>query len=199
MAETWAPTCSYLDLAQREDPIKYQCISAEFPNSDEVSELYNIVRKQMIHGPCGPLNRISPCMKEGRCTKDFPKKLRRETQFGEDGYPKYRRKSPDDGGFTATIRQGNQREITVDNKWVISYSPLLCKSFNAHINVEYCNSIKSIKYVCSTSTKKLTRLYSHSYPVTEMRYQTTCMDATYAVVRHSGEYSASQFMRDILL
>ena len=72
---------------------------------------------------------------------------------GEDGYPKYRRRSPDDGGFTATIRQGNQREITVDNKWVVSYSPLLCKAFNAHINVEYCNSIKSIKYVCKYINK----------------------------------------------
>ena len=65
-----------------------KCISGEFPNPDENPELYSIVGKQMIHGPCEPFNRNSPCMKDGRCTKEFPKKLMRETQSGEYGYPK---------------------------------------------------------------------------------------------------------------
>ncbi|GFU11292.1 ATP-dependent DNA helicase [Trichonephila clavipes] len=41
----------------------------------------------------------------------------------------------------------------VDNSWVESYSPLLCRIFKAHINVEYCNSVKSIKYICKYVTK----------------------------------------------
>ena len=49
----------------------------------------------------------------------FPKRLIRETQSGEDGYPKYRRRAPDDGGFSATIQRRNQGEITVDNQWVV--------------------------------------------------------------------------------
>lgn len=36
----------------------------------------------------------------------------------------------------------------IDNSWVVPYNPLLLKIFNAHINVEYCNSVKSIKYIC---------------------------------------------------
>jgi hypothetical protein len=35
----------------------------------------------------------------------------------------------------------------VDNRWVVPYNPYLCFQFNAHINVEYCASIKSIKYL----------------------------------------------------
>ncbi|GFQ69409.1 ATP-dependent DNA helicase [Trichonephila clavata] len=42
----------------------------------------------------------------------------------------------------------------VDNSWVVPYSPLICRIFKAHINVEYCNSVKSIKYVCKYVTKR---------------------------------------------
>lgn len=31
---------------------------------------------------------------------------------------------------------------------IVPYSPVLTKPFNAHINVAYCSSVKSIKYVC---------------------------------------------------
>ncbi|GFW69060.1 helitron_like_N domain-containing protein [Trichonephila clavipes] len=30
----------------------------------------------------------------------------------------------------------------------VPYSPLLSKTYNAHINVEFCSSVKSIKYIC---------------------------------------------------
>ncbi|GBM08936.1 hypothetical protein AVEN_57476-1 [Araneus ventricosus] len=37
--------------------------------------------------------------------------------------------------------------VVIDNRWIIPYSPLLLKMFDAHINVECCNSVKSIKYI----------------------------------------------------
>ena len=144
-----------------------KCISAEFPNADEDPELYNIVRKQMVHGPCGTLNRNSPWLKYGkdREVKEFPKKLMRETHSGEDGYPKYRRRSPDDGGFTATIRQGNPRSLLTTNGWSATFlcftNPLM------HISTWNIATQSSPSNMCaSTSTKELTRLYSHSSPVT---------------------------------
>ncbi|VDO47789.1 unnamed protein product [Onchocerca flexuosa] len=44
-------------------------------------------------------------------------------------------------------------DIEVDNRWVVPYSPLLLKAFKAHTNVEYCNSVKSIKYICKYVNK----------------------------------------------
>jgi hypothetical protein len=35
----------------------------------------------------------------------------------------------------------------------VPFSPLLSKMFQAHISVEYCNSVKSIKYVCKYANK----------------------------------------------
>ena len=37
--------------------------------------------------------------------------------------------------------------VDIDTRWVVPYSPLLCKTFKAHINVELCSSVKSIKYI----------------------------------------------------
>ena len=40
------------------------------------------------------------------------------------------------------------KEIQIDNRWVVPYCPVLSKICNAHFNVEMCNSVKSIKYIC---------------------------------------------------
>lgn len=61
-------------------------ISAELPDPNEDSSLFAIVTKSMIHGPCGPLNRNSPCLDEhGNCTKKFPRAFLDETISGVDG------------------------------------------------------------------------------------------------------------------
>lgn len=122
-------------------------ISAEIPNEHHDPILYEIIRKHMIHGPCGQMNSSAPCMKDNVCTKRFPKLLVNETQSGLDGYPLYRRRSQKEGGYTTTIKC-NKIDVSIDNSWIVPYSPILCKIFKAHINVEYCHSVKSIKYIC---------------------------------------------------
>ena len=92
-------------------------------------------------------------MKEGKCTKKYPRNILNETITSENGYPLYRRRGPDNGGFTANIRIRGQTEFTVDNKWVVPYSKFLCKTFNAHINVVVCNSVRAIKYICKYINK----------------------------------------------
>ncbi|GFQ95331.1 helitron_like_N domain-containing protein [Trichonephila clavata] len=77
-----------------------------------------------------------------------------ETQTGDDGYPLYRRRKPGDGGDVAPGRALESGKLEdVDNSWVVPYSPLLCRIFKAHVNVKYCNSVKSIKYICKCVTK----------------------------------------------
>lgn len=122
-------------------------ISAELPDPNEDPILFEIIKKHMIHGPCGLYNKKSPCMKDGFCTKSYPKELICKTETGDDGYPKYRRRNQKDGGFTTNISM-KQLTVEIDNRWIVPYSPLLSKAFKAHINVEYCNSVKSIKYIC---------------------------------------------------
>ncbi|UYV62971.1 hypothetical protein LAZ67_2002684, partial [Cordylochernes scorpioides] len=128
-------------------------ISAEIPNPEEDPNLYEVVIKNMIHGPCGTFNINAPCMKNGKCSKNYPRDLISDTQTGFDGYPRYRRRAPENGGFKGKLKGRGNSEIEVDNKWVVPYSPLLSRMFKAHINVEYCHSVKSIKYICKYVNK----------------------------------------------
>ena len=121
-------------------------ISAEIPDKESDPGLYDVVTKTMMHGPCGRLNPKQSCMKDGRCTKNYPRSFLQETQSGHDGYPLYRRRSASSGGREANVYIRGQ-EFTFDNRWVVPYCPLLSSIFEAHINVEYCHSVKSIKYV----------------------------------------------------
>ena len=127
-------------------------ISVEIPNEETDPILFNIVKKNMIHGPCGYLNPKSPCMKDGRCTKGYPKNFIAETQCDRDGYPLYRRRKLGEGGFSFTLKLRGQ-EVVIGNSWVVPHCPLLSRLLNAHINVEYCHSVKSIKYICKYINK----------------------------------------------
>ena len=125
-------------------------ISAELPDPDLDPLLHRIVTKHMVHGPCGPLNWNCPCLDENkRCTKKYPRGFVRETITGRDGYPVYRRRSEEDSG--QVLRPPNRPEI--DNRWIVPYSPALLRMFDAHINVEYCSSVQSIKYICKYINK----------------------------------------------
>lgn len=56
------------------------------------------------------------------------------------------------GGKPITvIVKGN--DFVVDNSWVVPYSPLLSKTIKAHCDVEYCISVRSMKYMCKYITK----------------------------------------------
>ncbi|XP_078521565.1 uncharacterized protein LOC144790723 [Lissotriton helveticus] len=127
-------------------------ISAELPDPINDPKLFLIVKKNMIHGPCGEHNILSPCMKNGICTKKYPHPLINETETGVNGYPIYQRRNTEHGGHTVTMTVRGQ-EVTVNNQWVVPYSPLLCRTFNAHINIEYCQSVTAIKYICKYINK----------------------------------------------
>jgi len=127
-------------------------ICAEIPNPESDKKLYDTVSKNMIHGPCGALNSSSPCMRDGKCTKKFPKILIKDTQTNDKNYPSYRRRAPEDGGRTTIVKRASQ-DIEVNNSWVVPYTPLLSKIFNSHINVEYCNTVRAIKYICKYINK----------------------------------------------
>ena len=49
-----------------------RCISAEIPDVSTDPELHALVVAHMIHGPCGDLNPSAPCMRNGKCSKNYP-------------------------------------------------------------------------------------------------------------------------------
>ena len=105
----------------------------------------------MIHGPCGAINPKSPCMENGKCTKNFPKPFLKETIVStENSYATYRRRSPEDGG--RTVRHPKSGKM-IDNSWVVPYNPYLSIRYEAHINVECCSSPKATKYLFKYVTK----------------------------------------------
>ncbi|GBO04485.1 hypothetical protein AVEN_45612-1 [Araneus ventricosus] len=113
-------------------------VSAELPDPCTDLRLFQIVTKCMVHGPCGTININSPCMRDGQCCKSFPKQFKDDTEENVNGYPIYRRRA------TEPVQVG---KYSIDNRWVVPYNPWLLKKFNAHINVEVCASVKSVKYL----------------------------------------------------
>ena len=123
-------------------------ISAEIPDPEKNPKLYKIVTTNMIHGPCIGYNEDSPCIVKGNCSKGFPKTYRNETYYGNNGYPQYRRRPIGEGGLSFKKKIPKiRKDVVIDNRWVVPYNPYLCLKYNAHINVECCNSIKCIAYV----------------------------------------------------
>ena len=138
------PHAHMLFILRSEDKIRNssdidRIVCAEIPNKDTEPELFHTIRSSMVHGPCGVLNPNSICMVDGTCTKGYPKQFSDTTIENVNGYPSYRRR---DDGQTIVI---GQKEV--DNRWIVPYNPWLSKKFDAHINVEICSSVKSIKYL----------------------------------------------------
>ncbi|KAL2998223.1 hypothetical protein AAZX31_09G086000 [Glycine max] len=93
-------------------------ISTEIPNKDTHLELYELITKHMIHGPCGLPNMRAPCMVDGKYITFFPKNYQQATIVDQDGFPVYRTRN---NGHTV------QR--------------------NTHLNMEWCNQSTSSKYL----------------------------------------------------
>ena len=129
------------DPADIEDPEK----------AAEVQRLRDIVVTNMIHGPCGSENPSSPCMVNGKCSKNFPKDFQKQTSVDSDfNYALYRRRAPEDGGYQYVCPKTDK---IIDNRWVVPYCPFLSLRFNCHINVERCTSPKAAKYLYKYVTK----------------------------------------------
>ena len=114
-------------------------VSAEIPNPVSQQVLFDSVSKHMIHGPCGSFNPDAPCMKDGVCSKGFPKENCEETSLSEDAYPLYRHHP----NRQSVIKLG----IALGNEWIVPYNPYMTQKYDAHINVEICSRIGAVKYL----------------------------------------------------
>lgn len=120
-------------------------VSAEIPDPLTHPLAYETISKSMVHGPCGVLNPSAPCMKNGRCSKKYPFNFCNETiadstEFGTKLC--YRRRMMNE---RVLLRESGN--VTIDNRWIVPHNLFLAAKYNAHINVEICNQVNSIKYV----------------------------------------------------
>ena len=116
-------------------------IRAELPDArdPEQVELLPMLLSSQIHGPCGVRNPHAPCMQDGSCANEFPKEFQESTELHMDGYPKYRRREA-----SPRVVKG---EHVFDARDVVPYNPYLPKLFQCHLNVEYCGSVRAVKYL----------------------------------------------------
>ncbi|CAH2016680.1 unnamed protein product [Acanthoscelides obtectus] len=137
-------------------------ISAEFPDPITHPNLHELVKVHMLHGPCTAARCLDD---EGHCSKQFPKSLREDTLYNSSGYPLYKRRP-----IEVPIHIGRR---TVDNGWVVPYNAYLLEKYEAHINVEACSSIKSVKYLFKYIYKGFDRAQIVVRTVEEQDGQTT--------------------------
>ena len=114
-------------------------LSAEFPDEDEEPELLEYVKKFMVHTPCGAQNPNAPCMRDGKCSKGFPKPFRDQTTVNEDSYANLRRRN--------TGKKYQVGDHEVDNQWIVPYPRFWLWVFRCHINMECLLSVKALKYI----------------------------------------------------
>ncbi|VDO21630.1 unnamed protein product [Heligmosomoides polygyrus] len=171
-----------------------QLISAELPDSDSDPELFDIVSKNMIHRPCGNLNPTSPCMRDGVCTKRFPKSFRSDTSLNVDGNPEHRRR--DDGRYVTC------RGVRMGNRSVVPYCPYLTRMFEAHIKVEICALIHAVKYLSKYVYKGPDRARIHIYQpnndAAETVHDEIEMRDTCVLLKLSTEYLALRCRTEVM-
>jgi hypothetical protein len=114
-------------------------VCAEIPDPVQQPHLYEVITRCMTHGPCGNVKTNARCMKNGTCSKRYPRPFCEMTSIDDNSYPTYQRR---DNGRTF-----NKEAFDFDNRWIVPYNPYLSAKYNAHINVEIATSITSVKYL----------------------------------------------------
>ncbi|CAI4220476.1 unnamed protein product, partial [Auanema sp. JU1783] len=128
-----------------------ELISAEIPDNSTHPDLFNVITRNMMHGPCGLINPLAPCMTENSsgqrvCSKKFPKPFQPLTIANNNGYPLYRRHI-NGNRFIINHPLDRTQQFLFDNTWVVPYNPYLSGKYKAHINVEVCGSVRAVKYI----------------------------------------------------
>jgi hypothetical protein len=89
----------------------------------------------------------------------------------------------------------------LDNQWVVPYNPCLQCTFNYHINIEACGSIKSVKYlfkhIYKGHDRALVVMTKQTTKGTLMRSSSIETPGGWYLLKHYGGYMALTWARTI--
>ena len=94
-------------------------------------------------------------MKDGVCSKHYPKDFAEATVYRAHGYPIYRRRPPEPDSPEPVYPNHT-------NRWVVPYNPYLLLRYQCHLNVEVCSTIKAVKYLYKYTYKGPDRAHLES-------------------------------------
>ncbi len=114
-------------------------ISAELPNLETNRLAHEMITRCMMHCPCGATFPNAPCVEDGKCKKQYPRKFQSKMVTNVNGYPIYQRRD--------TRRIVLVHGVELDNRWVVLHNVYLLTKYDAHINVEVYNNIRVVKYL----------------------------------------------------
>ncbi|KAK2648688.1 hypothetical protein Ddye_016177 [Dipteronia dyeriana] len=138
-------------------------------------------------------------MKNGKCSKRFPKKFSTRTKIDEEDFLHYRR-----GYDGRTIKK---KSTELDNHCIVPYNPKLLLKYQAHINVEYTCQTNAIKYLFKYIHKgndRVIAVFSHSAPDSDKsrtidESKSTIIVGMYQHVKLLGGFLVLKFIIDVLL
>uniref|UniRef100_A0A183GVE6 Helitron_like_N domain-containing protein n=1 Tax=Heligmosomoides polygyrus TaxID=6339 RepID=A0A183GVE6_HELPZ len=124
------------------DVDKFCC--GEVPNASGEPELLEAVKNFMVHRRCGVFDPTSPCMKDGRCSKKFPKEMR------SCGLRQLSSSSPTRAMDRLYRRLQLQGRMDCSLQSILSNTDLIRNTnllkYNSNINVGICEMITTVKY-----------------------------------------------------
>ena len=144
-----------LFLHQENNFLEWACVNelicAKLSNLtvDLNKSLQRIVESKMTHDSCKVWNFSASCMKnnskdsEWICEKKFSKSYQIEIIIQINDYSLYRKHQNDH----IWIKHMNDKDVHLNNTWMMLYNLYLTRKYNAHINVKICNSVQIIKYI----------------------------------------------------
>ncbi len=118
-------------------------------NIDLNESLRCIIESQLTYNSCDVWNFSASCMKDNLkdfervCEKRFSKLYQIEIMIQLNDYSLYRKCQNDH----IWMKHVNDRDVYLNNTWVMLYNSYLTHKYSAHINVEICKSIQIIKYI----------------------------------------------------
>jgi hypothetical protein len=92
-------------------------IRASWPDPHHKPNLFEVVQHCMVHGLYSHVFLHAPYMKDGKCSKGFPKPFQQAMLMTTDGYPIYTQ--PPDGCLY------NVGGFSANNWWIVPYNPFL--------------------------------------------------------------------------